>query len=74
MKSPENWIDVKRLLKKMAPKMIVKTGVKLFSIPVYPEDNPCSAYVKRNAGKKFPNNPTPKIEKKNLKEVIFFKL
>ena len=34
------------------------TGVKLFNIPANPEEMPVSAYVKRNAGKKFPQNPT----------------
>ena len=34
------------------------TGVKLFSIPANPEEMPVSAYVKRKAGKKLPQNPT----------------
>lgn len=38
--------------------IIAKIGVKLLSIPVYPDDRPVSAKVNKNAGKKFPHSPT----------------
>lgn len=33
-------------------------GVQLFNIPVYPVEIPVSANVNKNAGRKFPSDPT----------------
>jgi hypothetical protein len=51
----------------------VKIGVKLFSIPVNPEEIPVSAYVNKKAGKKFPKNPTIARKINCLSDLIFRK-
>ena len=71
--SPVSWMVVSLFLKNRLPNKIVKTGVKLFNIPVYPEERPFWAYVKKNDGRKLPKKPTPKMEKKTLIFFILFK-
>lgn len=50
----------------------MKIGVKLFITPVNPEDKPVSAYVNKNAGKKFPKYPTQAKKNQSFFCFIFF--
>ena len=46
------------LLNTTKPITSAKIGVKLLSIPAYPEETPVSAYVNKKAGIKLPTSPT----------------